>query len=60
MADNKAFEIRQSLLHLAEEILKTNAHMEFAASGDKVWKGYTTEDIIREAKKLNSFVSNKG
>jgi hypothetical protein len=60
MADNKAYEIRQSLLHLAEEILKNNAHMRFVASGEKEWKGYTTEDIIKEAKKLNAFVSNKG
>lgn len=60
MADNKAYEIRQQLLHLAEEILKNNAHMKFVASGEKEWKGYTTEDVIAEAKKLNAFVSNKG
>ena len=59
MADNKAYEIRQQLLHLAEEILRNNAQMQFAASGDKEWKGYTTEDVVKEAKKLNAFVSNK-
>ena len=59
MADNNAYEIRQQLLHLAEEILKTNAQMRFHASGDKEWKGYTTEDVVKEAKKLNAFVSNK-
>lgn len=60
MADNKAYEIRQSLLHLAEEILKHNAQMRFHANGEKEWEGYTTEDVIAEAKKLNAFVSNKG
>lgn len=59
MADNKAYEIRQQLLHLAEEILKTNAQMSFHASGEKEWKGYTTEDVVKEAKKLNAFVSNR-
>lgn len=60
MADNQtAYQIRQSLLHLAEEIIKHNAQMRFVASGEKEWQGYTTEDIIAEAKKLNAFVSNK-
>ncbi len=59
MADNKAYESRQQLLHLAEEILKHNAQMKFHAAGEKEWKGYTTEDVIKEAKKLNAFVSNK-
>ena len=60
MADNQtAYQIRQSLLHLAEEIIKHNAQMRFVASGETEWKGYTTEDIIKEAKKLNAFVSNK-
>ena len=58
MAEQNAYQIRQSLLHLAEEILRKNAEMQFHASGDKEWKGYTTEDIIAEAKKLNKFVSN--
>lgn len=54
----KPYDIRQYLLRLAEEILRTNAEMNFRASGDKTWVGYTTEDVVREAKKLNEFVSN--
>lgn len=61
MAENQtAYQIRQQLLHLAEEILRKNAEMRFHASGDKEWTGYTSEDVINEAKKLNAFVSNKG
>lgn len=52
----KPYEIRQHLLHLAEEILRKNAEMVYAAT--KQYNPYTTEDVIREAQKLNNFVSN--
>ena len=53
----KPYEIREHLLHLAREILSHNAQMNFHATGDKEWKGYTTEDVIKEARKLNNFIA---
>ena len=53
------YEMRLDLLHLAKDILETNAHMarEDKAKDRKTF--YTTEQVIATAKELNSFVSNR-
>mgnify|MGYP001158666540 CR=1 FL=1 len=53
----KPYEIREHLLHLAENILRENARMKMAASGDKEYIPYTVEDVVDAAKKLNEFVT---
>ena len=53
------YEMRLDLLHLAKDILETNAHM---AREDKTKDRstfYTTEQVIQTATELNSFVSNR-
>jgi hypothetical protein len=53
------FDLRLDLLHLAKDILETNAHM---ARDDKAKDRktfYTTDEVISTAKELNSFVSNR-
>lgn len=62
MAEKSPFEIRAKLLEQAQGMLSENAHMKFEMSKAKKqtppkWDGYTTEDVIREAEKLNAFVS---
>ena len=55
------YELRFNLLHLAKDILETNAHM---AREDNVGIGserktyYDIEEVIETAKQLNNFVSN--
>ena len=52
------YEMRFDLLHLAKDILETNAHM---ARDDKAQDRktfYTTAEVISTAKELNEFVSN--
>ena len=53
------FDLRLDLLHLAKDILETNAHM---AREDKSMDRktfYTTEEVISTAKELNAFISNR-
>ena len=52
------YELRFDLLHLAQSILETNAHMarEDKAQDRKTF--YTTEEVILTAQRLNEFVSN--
>lgn len=53
------FDLRLDLLHLAKDILETNAHM---ARDDKAKDRktfYTTEEVISTAKELNAFISNR-
>ena len=62
---SKPFEIRLALLHLAKDTLAENMHMKVKIANDlhqplKESPGFTTEDIIKEAEKLNSFVNNTG
>ena len=54
------FEMRFDLLHLAKEILETNAHMarEDKATDRKTY--YTLDEVITTASELNKFVSNRG
>jgi len=54
----KPYEIREHLLHLAEGILRENARMKMAASGDKEYVPYTVEDVIDAARKLNAFITH--
>ena len=53
------YEMRLDLLHIAKDILETNAHMarEDKAKDRKTF--YTTDEVISTAKELNSFVSNR-
>lgn len=53
----KPYEIREHLLHLAENILRENARMKMHTTGDKEYTPYTVEDVIEAAKKLNKFVT---
>ena len=53
----KPYEIREHLLHLAEQILRENARMKMVASGDKEYVAYSIEDVVEAAKKLNEFVA---
>ena len=53
------YEMRLDLLHLAKEILETNAHMAREDKAKDRPSYYTTEQVISTAKELNSFVSNK-
>ena len=53
------YEMRFDLLHLAKDILETNAHM---ARDDKAQDRktfYTTAEVISTAKELNAFISNR-
>lgn len=66
MSAKSPYEIRLELLQLAFNILNAKAHAEYAASQTK-WErnneklipltSPTTEDIITEADKMNSFIS---
>lgn len=53
------YHLRFDLLHLAKDILETNAHMarEDKATDRKTF--YTLDEVIETASKLNKFVSNK-
>jgi hypothetical protein len=51
MANKTPYEIRLDLIHEARQILQAQAKDSAAMP--------TTEDIIREAEKLNDFVSKK-
>lgn len=72
MAEGKnGYEIREGLLHLAHQILQNNATMKYDASKKVVavegggmveqreWQGYSVEDVIAAAEKLNDFVQRK-
>lgn len=68
MPEKSGFEIRTDLLHLAHVVLESNARMKYEASeerykdGDDLivkrkYEGYTVDDIVNVATKLNEFVS---
>lgn len=70
MADKSGYEIRADILHLAHQIVSTDAHMKYEASkrllkdGDttlevREWNSFTVEQILEVADKLNSFVQKK-
>jgi len=53
------YEMRLELLHIAKDILETNAHMAREGKLKDRPSFYTTEQVISTAKELNSFVSNR-
>ena len=59
MAKTNPYQMRFDLLHLAKDILETNAHMarDDKAKDRKTY--YTTEEVISTAKELNAFISNR-
>jgi len=66
---SKPFEIRKDILHLAKDILSENmhmkndhAHLRENAPGVSISPAvltYSTEDVIKEAEKLYTFVSKR-
>ena len=64
MAEKSGYQIREDLLHLAYQIVVTNAQGKFQASlKDKKelgeWPAFDVQDVIRAARELNTFVSEK-
>jgi len=68
--ERSGYEIRESLLHLAFQVVRTNAEMSFNASkrvekvGDTytevhTWTPFTVDDVVEQARKLNDFVSQR-
>lgn len=53
------YQMRFDLLHLAKDILETNAHMAREDKAKDRPSFYTTEQVIKTAKELNAFISNK-
>ncbi len=52
--------IRADLLTLARDILSENFHSRLESADDKSSvDGFTTEDVVREAEKLYTFVVNR-
>jgi hypothetical protein len=54
------YEIRLELLQLAQVILNEKHKAMGIANGNNVDTSPTTEEIIAEAEKMNSFISNAG
>ena len=64
MAEKSGYQIREDLLHLAYQIVVTNAQGRFQASmKDKKetgeWSEFDVQDVIKAARELNTFVSEK-
>ena len=59
LPNTNPYQLRFDLLHLAKDILETNAHMarEDKATDRKTY--YTLDEVIATAGELNTFVSNK-
>jgi ribosomal protein S15P/S13E len=53
------YQMRFDLLHLAKDILETNAHMAREDKDKDRQSFYTTEQVITTAKELNAFISNR-
>ena len=53
------YQMRFELLHLAKDILETNAHMAREDKDKDRQSFYTTEQVISTAKELNAFISTK-
>ena len=51
------YEIRLELLQLAREILQAQHNARGVANGNNVDTAPTTEEVMEEAEKLNTFVS---
>lgn len=64
MADKSGYQIREDLLHLAYQIVVTNAQGKFQASfKDKKepgeWPEFNVSDVVKAARELNAFVGEK-
>ena len=57
--NRNGYEIRQGLLQQAQRIVEQNAHMQFETSGKTNWTPVTSEQVIKVAEELNSFVQKK-
>ena len=57
--NTSGYEIRQGLLQQAQRIVEQNAHMQFETSGKKDWSPVTSEQVIKVAEELNTFVQKK-
>ena len=57
--NRNGYEIRQGLLQQAQRIVEQNAHMQFETSGKTNWSPVTSEQVIKVAEELNSFVQKK-
>jgi hypothetical protein len=53
------YQMRFELLHLAKDILETNAHMAREDKAQDRSSFYTTQQVISTAKELNAFISTK-
>jgi hypothetical protein len=63
MAEKSGYEIRESLLHLAYQIVVTNAHGRYQSTchgaEPGTWSDFGVEDVVKVARELNGFVSEK-
>jgi len=63
MPEKSGYEIRESLLHLAYQIVVTNAHGKFQATAKDqqfgAWPEFTVKDVVAAARELNQFVGEK-
>ena len=57
--NRNGYDIRQGLLQQAQRIVEQNAHMQFETSGKTNWSPVTSEQVIKVAEELNSFVQKK-
>ena len=57
--NTSGYEIRQGLLQQAQRIVEQNAHMQFETSGKQNWSPVTSEQVIKVAEELNTFVQKK-
>ena len=57
--NKNGYEIRQGLLQQAQRIVEQNAHMQFETSGKTNWSPVTSEQVIKVAEELNTFVQKK-
>tara|TARA_R100001163_G_C4942194_1_gene113503 strand:+ start:208 stop:396 length:189 start_codon:yes stop_codon:yes gene_type:complete len=58
--NKSGYQLRADLLNLAREIVETNIHMARENRDTSRPQYFATEDVIKEAEKLYTFVQNKG
>ena len=58
--NKSGYQLRADLLTLARDIVETNIHMARENRDNSRPKYFATEDVIKEAEKLYTFVQNKG
>ena len=57
--NKNGYEIRTGLLGMAQRIVEQNVHMQFETDGKQNWTEITSEQIIKVAEELNTFVQKK-